>query len=216
MLSVLHSRPARGAPDHAASRTPPVLTRAEACPRGHGRMDLHDANWERFCRYYVGDWYGRWTPFTADGVALALRQCIRSFQRTADERAIIPQQHDPSAAVPLCGWPAGAHTLWPLHARHHARRVCRGEFFLGVARRGRRDPVRLRDRVPGRRVSCQHRGPQRRPWGGQPLVVMTEHLGRFAERSPAVEIPALPLGCRGFRWAVTPGLRGSPAAPVAV
>ena len=56
-------------------------------------MDLHDANWERFCRYHVGDWYGLWTPYTLDGVALAPRQCIRSFQRTADGRAITHQHH---------------------------------------------------------------------------------------------------------------------------
>ena len=55
-------------------------------PRGHGQMNLHDANWERFCRYHVGDWYGLWTSYTMDGVALAPRQCLRSFQRTADGR----------------------------------------------------------------------------------------------------------------------------------
>ena len=56
-------------------------------------MDLQDANWQRFCRYHVGDWYGLWTPYTVDGVALAPRQCIRSFQRTADGRAITHQNH---------------------------------------------------------------------------------------------------------------------------
>ena len=56
-------------------------------------MDLHYANWERFCRYHVGDWYGLWTPYTVDGVALAPRQCIRSFQRTADGHAITHQNH---------------------------------------------------------------------------------------------------------------------------
>jgi hypothetical protein len=56
-------------------------------------MDLHDANWERFCRYHVGDWYGLWTPSTVDGVALAPRQCIRSFQVTTDGRAITHQNH---------------------------------------------------------------------------------------------------------------------------
>jgi uncharacterized protein DUF3598 len=56
-------------------------------------MDLQDANWERFCRYHVGDWYGLWTPYTLDGVALAPWQCIRSFQRTADGRAITHQNH---------------------------------------------------------------------------------------------------------------------------
>ena len=56
-------------------------------------MDLYDANWERFCRYHIGDWYGLWTSYTMDGVALALRQCIRSFQRTADGRVITHQNH---------------------------------------------------------------------------------------------------------------------------
>jgi hypothetical protein len=49
----------------------------------------------------------------------------------------------------------------------------------------------------------------------QPLVVITEHLRLFAERSPAVEIPALPWGWRGLRWTITPDLRVSPAAPIA-
>jgi hypothetical protein len=56
-------------------------------------MDLQDANWARFCRYHVGDWYGLWTPYTVDGVALAPWQCLRSFQRTADGRAITHQNH---------------------------------------------------------------------------------------------------------------------------
>ena len=56
-------------------------------------MDLQDANWERFCWYHVGDWYGLWTPYTMDGVALTPRQCIRRFQRTAGRRAITHQNH---------------------------------------------------------------------------------------------------------------------------
>src|SRR5712691_10554650 len=45
---------------HERGRAPPQhLTRSP--PRGHGRMDLQYANWERFCRYHVGDWYGLWT-----------------------------------------------------------------------------------------------------------------------------------------------------------
>jgi len=32
------------------------------------------------------DWYGLWTSYTLDGAALAPRQCLRSFQRTADGR----------------------------------------------------------------------------------------------------------------------------------
>jgi hypothetical protein len=43
-----------------------------------------------------------------DGVALTPRQCIRSFQLTADGR------HHPSESLPLCGWSAGDQNLWPL------------------------------------------------------------------------------------------------------
>ena len=60
-------------------------------------MDLHDANWARFCRYHVGDWYGLWIPYTVDGVALAPRQCLRSFRLTTDGRAITHQNHYRSA-----------------------------------------------------------------------------------------------------------------------
>jgi hypothetical protein len=42
-----------------------------------------------------------------------------------------------------------------------------------------------------------------------------EHLGRLAERQPAVGIPALPRGCRGLRRTITPDLRVSPADPIA-
>jgi hypothetical protein len=56
-------------------------------------MDLQYANWERFCRYHIGNWYGSWTPYTLDGVALAPWQCIRSFQLTTDGRAITHQNH---------------------------------------------------------------------------------------------------------------------------
>src|SRR4029434_10735813 len=89
----------------------------EASPRGHGRMELHDANWERFCRYHVGDWYGLWTPYTVDGVALAPRQCIRSFQLTADGHAITHQSHYRSADGRQETTPLGPHTPAPTRGR---------------------------------------------------------------------------------------------------
>ncbi|HSX80338.1 MAG TPA: DUF3598 family protein, partial [Candidatus Saccharimonadia bacterium] len=39
---------------------------------------VHD-NWERFCRYHVGDWHGIWTRYSCAGVALGSFRCIRSF-----------------------------------------------------------------------------------------------------------------------------------------
>jgi Domain of unknown function (DUF3598) len=49
----------------------------------------------------------------------------------------------------------------------------------------------------------------------QPLVVITEHLGQWAERPPAVVIPLLPWGWRGLRRTITPDLRVSAADPIA-
>jgi len=68
-------------------------------------------------------------------------------------------------------------------------------------------------RAAERRVSLVVRSDAHGVW--QPLVVMTEQLGRFAERPPAVEIPALPQGCRGLRRTITPDLRVSTAEAIA-
>src|SRR5437588_414093 len=65
-------------------------------PRGHGPMGLQDANWERFCRYHIGDWYGLWTPYTVDGGALTPRPGIRRFRPTAGGRAIPHPNPHPS------------------------------------------------------------------------------------------------------------------------
>src|SRR5262245_40755600 len=69
-----------------------------------------------------------------------------------------------------------------------------------------------RFRAAERRVSLVARSDAHGVW--QPFVVITEHLGRFAEHPPAVEIPALPQGCRGLRRTITPDLRVSTAEPI--
>ena len=68
-------------------------------------------------------------------------------------------------------------------------------------------------RAAERRVSLVARSDAHGAW--LPFVVITEHLGRWAERPPAVGSPALPRGCRGLRRTITPDLRVSPAAPIA-
>src|SRR5215475_4921068 len=209
MLSLLQSRPARGSPEQAASRTPPVITRAEACPREHGLMDLHDTNWERFCRYPVGDWYGLWTLYTVDGVALAPRQCIRSFQLTADGHAITHQNHYRYADGRQETTTFGPYT--PATSRGV---FVEASFSWGSPAVAGATPFAFETgfRAAERRVSLVVRSDAHGGW--QPLVVITEHLGRFAERPPAVAIPALPRECRGLRRTITPDLRVSPVEPI--
>ncbi len=168
-------------------------------PKGQERMDLQYTNWERFCRYHVGDWYGLWTSYTMDGVALALRQCIRSFQRTADGRAITHQNHyhyadgrqetrtfGPYTPATTRGVFVEASFSWESPAVDSATPFA---FEPGF-------------RAAERRVSLVVRSNAQGVW--QPLVGITEHLGQFAERPPAVEIPALPQGWRGLRRTITP------------
>jgi hypothetical protein len=172
-------------------------------------MDLHDANWERFCRYHVGDWYGLWTPYTADGVALTPRQCIRSFQRTADGRAITHQNHYRSA-----DGRQETRTFGPYTPTTTPAVFVEASFSLGSPAVADATPFAFETgfRDGERRVSLVARRDAHGVW--QPSVVITEHLGRFAERPPAVESPALPRGCRGLRRTITPDLRVSPAEPI--
>ncbi len=171
-------------------------------------MDLHYANWERFCRYHVGDWYGLWTPYTVDGVALAPRQCIRSFQRTADGRAITHQNH-----YRYADGRQETKTFGPYTPATTRGVFVEASFSWGPPAVAGATPFAFETgfRAAERRVSLVVRSDAHGVW--QPLVVITEHLGRFAERPPAVVIPALPRGCRGLRRTITPDLRISPAEP---
>ena len=173
-------------------------------------MDLHDANWERFCRYHVGDWYGLWTPYTLDGVALTPRQCLRSFQRTADRRAITHHNHYRSADG------REETTMFGPYTPTATRGVfAEASFSLGSPAVAGATPFAFETgfRAAARRVSLVVRSDAHGVW--QPFVVITEHLGRYAERPPVVVIPVLPRECRGLRRTITPDLRVSAAAPIA-
>src|SRR5215813_12626457 len=179
-------------------------------PRGHGRMDLQYANWERFCRYHVGDWYGLWTTYTVDGVALAPRQCIRSFQRTADGRAITHQNH-----YHYADGRQETKTFGPYTPATTRGVFVEASFSWGSPAVAGETPFAFETgfRAAERRVSLVARSDALGVWLS--LVVITERLGQFAERPPAVGSPVLPQGCRGLRRTLTPALRVSLAEPIA-
>ena len=173
----MHHRGAR----HKRGRAPPQHLTWHP-PRGHGRMDLQDANWERFCRYHVGDWHGLWTPYTVNGVALAPRQCIRSFQRTADGRAITHQNH-----YRYADGRQETKTFGPYTPATTRGVFVEASFSWGAPAVDGATPFAFETgfRAAERRVSLVVRSDAHGVW--QPLVVITEHLGRFAERPPAWE-----------------------------
>jgi len=173
-------------------------------------MDLQDANWERFCRYHVGDWYGLWTPYTVDGVALTSWQCLRSFQRTADGRAITHQNH-----YHYADGRQETKTFGPYTPATTRAVFVEASFSLGSPAVAAETPFAFETgfRAAERRVSLVARSDTYGVW--LPFVVITEHLGQFTERQPAVEIPALPQGWRGLRRTITPDLWVSPAESIA-
>lgn len=56
-------------------------------------MDLERQNWENFCRHHLGDWHGTWKRYGLDGVVTESFQCIRSFQLRGDGSEIEHQNH---------------------------------------------------------------------------------------------------------------------------
>jgi uncharacterized protein DUF3598 len=153
---------------------------------------------------------GSGPPYTLDGVALAPRQCIRSFQLTADGRAITHQNHYRSA-----DGRQETKTFGPYTPATTRGVFVEASFSWGPPAVAGATPFAFETgfRAAERRVSLVIRSDAHGGW--QPFVVITEHLGRWAERPPAVEIPALLQGCRGLRRTITPDLRVSPAEPIA-
>ena len=173
-------------------------------------MDLQYTNWERFCRYHVGDWYGLWTPYTVDGVALTSWQCLRSFQRTADGRAITHQNH-----YRYADGRQETKTFGPYTPATTRGVFVEASFSLGSPAVAAETPFAFETgfRAAERRVSLVVRSDAHGVW--QPLVVITEHLGQWSERPPAVVIPVLPRGWRGLRRTIIPDLCVSAADPIA-
>jgi len=145
-----------------------------------------------------------------DGVTLAPRQCLRSFQHTADRRAITHQNHYHSADGRQETTTFGPYTPATTRAV-----FVEASFSWGSPAVDGAIPFAFETgfRAGERRVSLVVRSDAHGVW--QPLVVITEHLGRFAARPPTVEIPALPRGCQGLRRTITPDLRVSAADPLA-
>jgi uncharacterized protein DUF3598 len=134
----------------------------------------------------------------------------RSFQRTADGRAITHQNHYRSA-----DGRQETKTFGPYTPATTRGVFVEASFSWGAPAVAGATPFTFETgfRAAERRVSLVVRSDAHGVW--QPLVVITEHLGQWAERPPAVVIPVLPRGWRGLRRTITPDLRVSAADPIA-
>ncbi len=45
-------------------------------------------NWENFCQYHLGDWYGVWTRYSANGKAIESFKCVRCFHLSEDGSSV--------------------------------------------------------------------------------------------------------------------------------
>src|SRR5262249_36817863 len=134
----------------------------------------------------------------------------RSFQRTVDGRAITHQNHSCYADGRQETTTFGPYT--PATTRGV---FVEASFSWGSPTVAGEPPFAFETgfRAAERRVSLVARSDAHGVW--QPFVVITEHLGQFAEQQPAVGSPALPRGWRGLRRTITPDLRVSLAEPIA-
>ena len=114
-----------------------------------------------------------------DGVALTPQQCIRRFQRTADRRAITHQNH-----YRYTDGRQETTTFGPYTPATTPAVFLEASFSLGSPAVADATPFAFETgfRDGERRVSLVARRDAHGVW--QPSVVITEHLGRFAERPP--------------------------------
>src|SRR6266704_1209281 len=154
-------------------------------------MDRQGAKSARFCPYHRRGWYVLSTPYTVDGAALTPRQCIRSFPRTADGRAITHQNH-----YRYADGRQETKTFGPYTPATTRGVFVEASFSWGSPAVAGATPFAFETgfRAAERRVSLVVRSDAHGVW--QPLLVITEHLGQWAERPPAVVIPVLPRGWR--------------------
>jgi hypothetical protein len=170
-------------------------------------MDPVHHNWERFCRYHVGDWHGIWTRYSCAGVAQASFRCIRSFQVNPDESVLTHQNHYDYADGRRETKTFGPYTPSTTRCLFIAQ-----SFSWGAPSADVEAPFFFETgfRWADRRMSCvvQHNGSGL--W--QPFLVIVEHLGRFADRPPPTPVPAWTHEGHGTRQTMTPDMHVSAPA----
>jgi hypothetical protein len=166
---------------------------------GNAPMDLEHHNWEHFCRYHVGDWHGSWTQYSCAGVALASFRCIRSFHVNADGSAITHQNH-----YYYADGRRETKTFGPYTPSTTRSLFIDQSFSWGSPGAAVGAPFFFETgfRWADRRVSCVAQCDVRGVW--QPFLVITEHLGHFADRQPSTPVPEFTHGCHGTRQTITP------------
>ena len=167
---------------------------------------VHD-NWERFCRYHVGDWHGIWTRYSCAGVALASFRCIRSFHVNTDASVLTHQNHYSYADGRRETKTFGPYT--PSTTR--ALFIDQG-FSWGSPSADVEAPFFFETgfRWADRRMSCVVQYNVSDLW--QPFLVIMEHLGCFADGLPSTPVPAWTHGADGTRQTMTPDMHVSAPA----
>ena len=169
---------------------------------------VHD-NWERFCRYHVGDWHGIWTRYSCAGVALESFRCIRSFHVNTDASVLTHQNH-----YAYADGRRETKTFDPYTPSTTRSLFIDQSFSWGSPRAVGEPPFFFETgfRWADRRMSCVVQYTVRDRW--QPFLVIMEHVGHFVDRPPPTPVPAWTHGSHGTRQTMTPDMHVS--APAAV
>jgi len=170
---------------------------------------VHD-NWERFCRYHVGDWHGIWTRYSCAGGALESFRCIRSFHVNPDASVLTYQNH---YDYDYADGRRETKTFGP-YTPATTRCLFIDQSFSWGSPSAVETPFFFETgfRWANQRMSCVVQHHVSGLW--QPLVVIMEHLGRFADRPALTPVSAWTHGDHGTRQTMTPDRRVSAPATI--
>jgi len=136
-------------------------------------------NWENFCQYHQGDWYGTWTRYSAVGEVLESFQCTRSFHLSKDGNQINHKNHYTYADGKL-----ETEVFGPYKKPITRALYLENSFSWGstMVKPGTHFGFETGFRYEGRRASAVAMFDEKGEL--QQLIIISEHLGSFTGHPP--------------------------------
>ncbi len=162
-------------------------------------IDAQLQNWENFCQYHIGDWYGIWTSYSPKGEAIESFKCVRSFHTNVDRSEINHQNH-----YTYADGKSKSQTFGPYKKPTTRALFLDNSFSWGSTKVefeysfGFETGFKYENRRASVAVVCNSRG------NLQQIVTTTEHLGSFTEKPPHSLVKEVGTNWQGTSIRMTP------------
>jgi len=161
-------------------------------------------NWENFCQYHLGDWYGNWTKYSPRGETLESFQCVRSFHLSEDGTQIDHQNR-----YIYADGKSEAEVFGPYKKPITRALFLENSFSWGstMIKPGAYFGFETGFRFEGRRASAVAMFDETGEL--QQLTIISEHLGSFTKELPLFSADSLAGNWQGIHKTMTPNWRVS-------